>query len=73
MMKSLDLDFGNFHKKLPYRVKANTYVAYMLKLISLAVTNFEKIALCVDDPAKCLLFVFKIVLFFGLKLLNSTL
>ena len=66
MMKSLDLDSGNFLKKLPYRVKTNTYVAYMLKLISLTVTNFEKIASCVDDPAKCLLFVSKIVLFFGL-------
>ena len=50
MMKTLDLDSGNFLKTLPYRVKTNTYVVYMLKLISLTVANFEKIASCVDDP-----------------------
>ena len=50
MMKTLDLDSGNFLKTLSYRVKTNTYVAYMLKLISLTVTNFEKIASCVDNP-----------------------
>ena len=66
MIKSLDFGSGTFLKKLPYRVKTNTYVAYILKLISLTVTNFEKITSCVDDPAKCLLFVTKIVLFFGL-------
>ena len=52
MMKSLDLDSGKFLKKLLYRVKANTYVAYMLKFISLTVSNFEKTASCVDDPVK---------------------
>ena len=60
MMKTLDLDSGNFLKTLPYRVKTNTYVAYMLKLILLTVIHFEKFASCVDDPAKCLLFVSRI-------------
>ena len=48
MMKTVDS--RNFLKTLSYRVKTNTYVAYMLKLISLTVTNFEKIASYVDDP-----------------------
>ena len=52
MMKTLDLESGNIFKTLPYHVKANTYVAYMLKLISLTVTNSEKIPSCVDDQAK---------------------
>ena len=65
MMKTPDLDSGNLLKTLPYHVKTMTYVAYMLKFISLIVTNFAKIALCVADPAKYLLFVSKIVLFFG--------
>ena len=63
MMKTPDLDSGNLLKTLPYHVKTMTYD--MLKFISLTVTNFAKIALCVTDPAKCLLFVSKIVLFFG--------
>ena len=46
-----------------------TYAAYMLKITSLkelfTITNFDKIASSVADPTECLLFVSKIVLFFG--------
>ena len=43
MMKTLDLDSRNLLKKLPYRVKTNTYVAYMLKHISLTVQILRKL------------------------------
>ena len=60
---------GNLVKAPSYCVKTMTYVAYMWKIILLTGTShsheFWENSSCVTDPAEYLLFVSKIVLFFG--------